>query len=218
MMGKKRIAVIGLGPMGQVIATLYLNNHYEVTVWNRTANKADRLVEAGAKRATAITELLHSNETIILSLTDYNVMYTLLNPETQHLKGKTFINLSSDTPGNARNATRWMAHHGASHITGAIMVEPDTLGQAGALIFYSADQSLFAGHKSLLEPLGKAEYLGEDPGLAQLFSIGLLNILFTTSVAILQSTALIQQAGISLPIIKSISTTFSSVFRLCSMM
>ena len=76
------------------------------------------------------------------------------------------------------------------------MVTPETLGKPDALIFYSAEKTIFAIQKSVLNLMGTADFVGTDPGLAQLFSIGLLNILFTTTAAMLHSTALLQQAGI----------------------
>ncbi|MEV4184161.1 NAD(P)-binding domain-containing protein, partial [Streptosporangium canum] len=47
-MNTKSVTVIGLGPMGQAMADAYLDGGYEVTVWNRTAGRADRLVARGA--------------------------------------------------------------------------------------------------------------------------------------------------------------------------
>ncbi|HWT20671.1 MAG TPA: NAD(P)-binding domain-containing protein, partial [Variovorax sp.] len=42
-MGNKQITVLGLGSMGQTLARLFLDKGYRVTVWNRTAGKADAL-------------------------------------------------------------------------------------------------------------------------------------------------------------------------------
>ena len=44
----KKIAVVGLGIMGHGIADNYLKSDYEVYVWNRSVEKADDLVGAGA--------------------------------------------------------------------------------------------------------------------------------------------------------------------------
>ena len=47
------VTVIGLGAMGAALARTLLNT-YQVTVWNRTAAKAEPLVEAGAVRKVRI--------------------------------------------------------------------------------------------------------------------------------------------------------------------
>ena len=46
-----RIGFIGLGQMGSAIATNLVKAGHEVTVWNRSADKTDALVNAGASRA-----------------------------------------------------------------------------------------------------------------------------------------------------------------------
>ncbi|GAA3720755.1 NAD(P)-dependent oxidoreductase [Sphingomonas cynarae] len=46
-----RIGFIGLGQMGSAIAANLLKAGHEVTVWNRSADKTDALVAAGAARA-----------------------------------------------------------------------------------------------------------------------------------------------------------------------
>ncbi|CAL9657731.1 hypothetical protein SUDANB176_06864 [Streptomyces sp. enrichment culture] len=45
---KQSVTVIGLGPTGQAMAGAFLDRGYDVTVWNRTASRADALVARGA--------------------------------------------------------------------------------------------------------------------------------------------------------------------------
>lgn len=101
--------------MGQAIARLLLNNHYDVTVWNRTVSRAEEMAELGARKCGTISELLQDNKTVILSLTDLQLMFQLLDSETPLMEGLTLVNLSSDTPENARKANEWALKHGASY-------------------------------------------------------------------------------------------------------
>lgn len=50
------VAVIGLGIMGHAMADHFLRGGHRVTVWNRTAAKADDLVAVGADRAASPAE------------------------------------------------------------------------------------------------------------------------------------------------------------------
>ena len=47
MSDSRSVAVLGLGAMGHAFATNLLKADFEVTVWNRSADKAGDLVEAG---------------------------------------------------------------------------------------------------------------------------------------------------------------------------
>ena len=54
---KPTVGFIGLGLMGRPMAANLLKAGYEVTVWNRTASRADALVSQGAKRAATPRDL-----------------------------------------------------------------------------------------------------------------------------------------------------------------
>jgi len=49
--GPKNIGLIGLGLMGRPMGMNLIKAGYSLTVWNRTASRADELVAAGAKLA-----------------------------------------------------------------------------------------------------------------------------------------------------------------------
>lgn len=100
-----------------------------MTVWNRTSSKADELVEKGAVRASTANEALVANELVILSLTDYDVMYAILEPASEKLSGKIIVNLSSDAPQKVREAAKWLADRGARHLTGSVMASPSGINE-----------------------------------------------------------------------------------------
>lgn len=59
-----KIAVLGLGIMGHGIADNFLKNGYELTVWNRSPEKAQDLVERGARLATTVAEAVESADIV----------------------------------------------------------------------------------------------------------------------------------------------------------
>lgn len=144
---RKSVTVIGLGPMGQAMADVFLEYGYSLTVWNRTSSKADQLVAKGAIRVSTVNEALAANELVILSLTDYNVMYSILEPVSENLFGKVLVNLSSDTPEKARKAAKWLEDRGAWHITGGVQVPPSGIGKSESYTYYSGDRVVFEAHR-----------------------------------------------------------------------
>ena len=191
------VSIIGLGPMGQVMAKVFLEKEYQVTVWNRTTSKADSLLAQGAARAETVQEVLAASQLVILSLTDYEAMYQILKPATEALKGRVLVNLSSDTPEKARKAAQWAIGQGADFLAGGVMVPPPLVGKPEAYVLYSGNQAVFDTYQPTLEILGKTDYRGSDPGLALLFYQALQNIMFTSAAGILHAIALIRSANIS---------------------
>ncbi|HWS33800.1 MAG TPA: NAD(P)-binding domain-containing protein [Actinoplanes sp.] len=195
-MSPEPVTVIGLGPMGRAMAGALLRDGHPVTVWNRTPGRADGLVEAGATLAATPAEAVTASPLTILSLTDYEAMYQILGEHLDLLTGRDLVNLSSDTPDASREAARWAAGQGARFVTGGVMVPPPMVGGPGAYVYYSGPGEVLADHEPALRLIGDPRYLGDDPGLAQLFYQASLNVFLTALSGLLQSTAMVTAAGV----------------------
>ncbi len=97
-----RIGVAGLGAMGAAIAARLIEVGHEVTVWNRTAEKAKPLADAGAKVAGSPAEVAAASEAVITILTDGKAIDDVYNGPSGLLsgdvKGKLFIEMSTVAP------------------------------------------------------------------------------------------------------------------------
>ncbi|TDD06266.1 NAD(P)-dependent oxidoreductase [Nonomuraea deserti] len=197
MSSKQPVTVIGLGPMGQAMARAFLDKGYRVTVWNRTASRADALVEQGAVRAGSVEEALAASELVVLSLTDYDAVHSLLEPAARALTGRVLVNLSSDTPEKTRAGARWVAEHGGVQLSGGVTVPPSGIGNPKSYTFYSGPRSAFEAHRPTLEALTGTDYRGEDPGLAALFyQIGMV-MFWTSMLSYWQAIALADANGLT---------------------
>ncbi|MGW0518417.1 NAD(P)-dependent oxidoreductase [Crossiella sp. NPDC003009] len=191
------MTIVGLGPMGQAMAAAYLDRGYQVTVWNRTASKADALVAKGAVRAETVAAALKAGGPVILSLTEHTAMYAILEQATDALDGVVLINLSSDTPAKSRAAAEWAIGHGAAYLTGGVQVPPYLIATEGAASFYSGPKELFEAHRETLEVITAADYRGEDQGLAPLYYQLMATIFWTNMTAHVQALAMAKANGIS---------------------
>ncbi|GAB2449143.1 NAD(P)-dependent oxidoreductase [Streptosporangium sandarakinum] len=196
-MSVRAVTVIGLGPMGRAMAEAFLDRGYEVTVWNRTPEKADGLVARGAVRAATAGDALAAGEVAVLSLTDYDAMYAILGPAAARLSGKVIVNLSSDTPDRAREGAEWLAGHGARQLTGGVQVPPSGIGDPASSTFYSGPREVFERHRPTLEVLTGADYRGEDPGLAALYYQLQMGIFWTSMLSWLHALATADANGIT---------------------
>jgi 3-hydroxyisobutyrate dehydrogenase-like beta-hydroxyacid dehydrogenase len=191
------VTMIGLGPMGQAMVRAFLAAGHPVTVWNRTASRADDLVAAGAVRAGTPAEAVAASPLVFLSLTDYAAMYDILGDAGDALVGKVVVNLSSDTPQASRDAAAWLAERGAEQVVGGIMVPAEVVGTDGSYVFYSGPRAVFEAHEPTLRVIGRPDYRGEDPALAQLYYQALVHVFVTTLAAFVQGAALLGSAGVT---------------------
>lgn len=189
------VTVIGLGPMGQAMTRALLAAGHQVTVWNRTAGRADGVVADGATLAPTPTEAIEASDLVILSLTDYQAMYDILGSITGSLAGRTLVNLSSDTPDRTRTAATWAAGHDAIFLTGGAMVPAPMIGTEASFVYYSGPKEALERHQTVLTLLGKPQYLGEEPGLAQMMYQAQLTVFLTTLSGLMQAIAMLGTAG-----------------------
>ncbi|MEU9192713.1 NAD(P)-dependent oxidoreductase [Streptomyces hundungensis] len=214
---KSPVTVIGLGPMGQAMTRTLLTAGHPVTVWNRTASRADGVVTAGAALATTPREAVEAGDLVILSLTDYRAMYDVLDSTTESLAGRTLVNLSSDTPDRTREAATWAAGHGATFLTGGVMVPAPMVGTEAAHVYYSGPEEAMRSHLAMLTLLGTPRYLGDDPGLAQMMYQAQLALFLTTLSGLMHATAMLGTAGMkareALPELLSSADSIGDILR-----
>ncbi|MGI5490314.1 NAD(P)-dependent oxidoreductase [Microtetraspora malaysiensis] len=190
------VTVIGLGLMGGALAGAFLKAGHPTTVWNRTPSKADQLVAEGARLAPTVGDALKASSLTIICVTDYQAMHELLGASDSELDGKMLINLTSGNSSQAREAAQWAEQRGARYLDGAIMAIPSAIGTAEAVILHSGPQSDFEVHKSTLNALGSVTYLGADHGLASLYDVAGLAMMWSVLNAWLQGTALLRTVGV----------------------
>ncbi|MEU9058281.1 NAD(P)-binding domain-containing protein [Streptomyces sp. NPDC048430] len=211
------VTVIGLGPMGRAMTRTLLTAGRPVTVWNRTAARADGVVAEGAARAATPREAVEASGLVILSLTDYRAMYDILGSATGSLAGRTLVNLSSDTPDRTREAAAWAAGHGAAFLTGGVMAPAPMVGTEASYVYYSGPGEVMESHRAALAPLGTPRYLGDDPGLAQMMYQAQLAVFLTTLSALMHATAMLGTAGMkaeeTLPELLSAADAISDILR-----
>ncbi|WP_405149739.1 NAD(P)-binding domain-containing protein [Nocardia salmonicida] len=188
------VTVIGLGLMGQALAGAFLAAGHPTTVWNRTPAKADRLVAEGARLAPTIGDALRAGSITIICVSDYPAVRELF--DTTEVGGTTLLNLTSGDSAQARETARWFAQRGAHYLDGAIMAIPQAIGTPDAVILHSGPQADFDTHQSTLEALGTVSYLGADHGLASLYDVAGLTMMWSILNAWLQGTALLRTAGV----------------------
>ncbi|AZM57139.1 6-phosphogluconate dehydrogenase [Streptomyces sp. WAC 01529] len=190
------VTVIGLGLMGQALSRAFLKAGHPTTVWNRTAAKADRLVAEGALLAPTFGDALKASPLTIVCVTDYPALRELLATTDADLAGTTLVNLTSGDSAQARETARWAEQRGARYLDGAIMAVPPVIGTADAVILHSGPESDFEAHKPVLEALGTVSYLGADHGLASLYDVAGLAMMWSVLNAWLQGTAMLRTAGV----------------------
>jgi 3-hydroxyisobutyrate dehydrogenase-like beta-hydroxyacid dehydrogenase len=209
------VTIIGLGHMGSVLARTFVDHRLKVTVWNRTASKAEPLVAAGAVLAQSPKDAIAASPLTVISLINKAVVKSILDSPgvADALKGRTLVDLSSGSTAEARKNAAQINAAGGSYLDGGIMEYPRSIGRKNAVIVYSGSAATFRAHESTLAILaGDQRYLGEDVGAAATTYLALWNYYFVALAGYFEGAALDQTAGVSVDEFRSLTGTMAQKF------
>jgi len=140
---KARIGVIGLGLMGRPMALNLVKAGHAVTVWNRTASRADELVGAGATLAKSPREVAAASDVLITMVSDPPALEEVLwgadgNKDAAALPalkpGSTYIDSSTVSPVLVRKIAATCQERGVKFLD-APVTGGDWGAKRGELVF-----------------------------------------------------------------------------------
>jgi 3-hydroxyisobutyrate dehydrogenase len=160
-----KIGVAGLGAMGAAIAARLIEVGHQVNVWNRSADKAKPLADAGAAVAATPAALAAGCEAVITMLTDgaaLDAVYTgpngLLSGD---VKGRLFIDMSTVAPKVSTDLAAKVRAAGAAFVECPVGGSTTPARQGKLLGLMGAEAADAARAKPILEPLTrKLEHCG----------------------------------------------------------
>lgn len=193
------VSVIGLGRMGSALARRLIANDYQVTVWNRSPEKAQALGEAGARVALSVGEAIAASPTTITCIKSQRDTLRLLALRANALAGKTIIEVSTGDAVAAEELTAFLMARDADCLIGAINAHPAGIGEPDTALMVVGPEEIWERCSALIKLLGGSSiHLGSEPGtLAALFTA-----LFTARqgymFGLFYGAALCREAGIPL--------------------
>lgn len=195
------ITLIGLGAMGSAIARALLGNKCDLTTWNRSENNSKAMIELGAKNAASLTEAILASPTVLICINGYSAARSLLNDSkiTPLLNNRTVIQLSTGTPGEAREMEKWIQQQGGHYLDGSIMVYPESIGSEQGQILVSGEEKVFRNSETYLDFLGDdIRYLGSKIGAAAALDLATVTRLVVNTVGVIHGANVCQSEGVSL--------------------
>jgi len=192
------ITFLGLGTMGSAIARKALDAGFSVTVWNRTAAKAEQLVPFGAAATGNVAQAIQQSPLIVCCMTDYAAVRSVLDQKgiLEQLNDRTVVNLTTGSPIEATNLASLAKGAGASYLDGAMEFYVDQVGSPDITLLASGDEEAFEFAKALLEQLSpRTIYLGPNPAQAAAMDSALLSCAVGLLLGAINGAAIFESVG-----------------------
>ncbi len=131
---RMRIGFLGLGTMGEPIANNLRKAGHDLTVWNRTAAKADHIVSKGGKLARTPRECAAGRDLVFTCVSDEKALEAVLEGPDGALaglaKGDTLVDLSTAGTRAARSVGTRAADRGVAFLAAPILGSKTAAEQA----------------------------------------------------------------------------------------
>ena len=192
------VTVIGLGAMGSALAGALLKAGQNVTVWNRTAERAVPLVQHGATAAKDVRQAVAASPVIVVCVYDYAASRAVLDEAGAALAGKVLIEFSTGSPLDAREADRWARSRGADYLDGALLATPSQIGRPNTPVFLSGSETAYRRAEAVLKAVGGGlTYRGSEPGAAAAWDIAALSAMFGMMFGFFHGVRVCEAEGLS---------------------
>ncbi len=159
-----RIGIAGTGKMGSAIARRLASLDHQVTVWNRTKQRAQPLLEAGIAWAATPRELAAQSEAVLTLLTNAQALDEVYLGDEGLLaaaRGKLLIEMSTVPPAKQQDMARRAAAAGAAYLESPVGGSVGPAKEGKLIAFVGGAEADVARALPLLDQLCKrVEHVG----------------------------------------------------------
>jgi 3-hydroxyisobutyrate dehydrogenase-like beta-hydroxyacid dehydrogenase len=196
------IAFLGLGGMGTPMAGHLLAAGHALTVWNRTPQRAQPLVNAGAALAATPAEAVrHADAVLTMLFDDAAYEDALLAPNApvlDSLRPHTLhIACSTISVALSRRLAAEHARRSQLYVAAPVFGRPNVAAQARLWIAAAGPDEAIAAARPLLEPLSRGiSVVGAEPSQAHALKLGGNFLISTMIQSLAESFVYAQSQGI----------------------
>jgi 3-hydroxyisobutyrate dehydrogenase-like beta-hydroxyacid dehydrogenase len=195
------IGFVGLGAMGAAIVSRLLAAGHTVIGWNRTKEKADRLIKEGMKWADHPSEVASRSEIVFSIVTDATAVRDVaLGPEgilAGLRKDRIYLDMSTIAPDASRAIAKEFEKAGLTMLDAPISGSIPTLTAGKASIMVGGDREGFERARPVLLDIGaKVTYIGSQ-GMAVQMKLAINLVLMVEVIAFGEGIALAEKGGVA---------------------
>jgi 3-hydroxyisobutyrate dehydrogenase len=198
----ERIGFVGLGIMGRGMAHNLLRAGFALTVWNRTASRADDLVAAGAVLAASPAGLAAQSDIIITCVSDTPDVLAVTLGEAGIIHGAQpgalVIDMSTISPQGARDLAEALAARGVASLDAPISGGSEGAAKGTLSIMVGGDEAQVARALPAFQAMGKTITHVGGHGAGQTVKLVNQILVVGTMLAVSEALVFAQASGVDL--------------------
>ncbi len=210
------VGFIGLGAMGLPMAEALIDAGFSLTVYNRTASKADPLVARGARRAATPADAARPGGITITMVADDTALEAVSlgnNGIIERLgPGGVHLSMSTVSPALSRRLAEAHARCGGAYLACPVVGRPDRAKARKLWILLSGPAAAKERVRPLLDAMGQQTFdLGERSDAAHVMKLVNNFLIMSAIEAIAEALVMAEKGGLDVPTVARVLT--SSLFN-----
>lgn len=162
-----KIAFVGLGNMGSGMARNLLRAGHELTVYNRTRSKAEKLQAEGARVSESPAEAARDAEAAITMLADDDAVRQVVSGDNGLLRalkrGAVHISSSTISTKLARSLAEEHSEHGQRYVSAPVFGRPDAAEAKKLLVVAGGPAATLKDCQPIFDAVGRQSFVaGEE--------------------------------------------------------
>lgn len=191
-----RIGFIGLGSMGQAMATRLIEGGHEVLVWNRSIEPVQKLVELGAHAASSPSEVLATGASFSMLANDH-AAEEILGAENLSQGNGFHVNMASVSPECGARIALVAKEAGIDYAAAPVLGRPPVAAAGKLNILAAGMPSAIAAAQPYFDLMGARTWpLGNDAQIANLVKVAVNYNIIHALEALSESIALVEKNGV----------------------
>ncbi|HEY0510556.1 MAG TPA: NAD(P)-dependent oxidoreductase [Thermoanaerobaculia bacterium] len=201
-----RVAFIGTGLMGYPMAERVLAAGHELTVYNRTQEKAEPLARKGARIAASAHDAIGAGECAVFMVKDGSVVRELLSDEgyIPSLGGRTVIQMSTIAPVESVKLMEDVRGAAGDYLEAPVLGSVPQAEQGSLLVMVGGNPEQLAHWSDLLRCFGPEPRLVGEVGQAAALKLALNQLIGSLSAAFSLSLGMVRRKGIEIELFMDI--------------
>jgi 3-hydroxyisobutyrate dehydrogenase-like beta-hydroxyacid dehydrogenase len=198
------ISFIGLGKMGSAMVERLLHAGYEVTVFNRTASKAQPLIKLGARHATKFSDAVKNADVVMSCLLNDQAVLEVAKEAVLHMKSNAIhVCLSTILPDTSLVLKELHEAKNSFFVSAVVLGIPKVAQEGGLTCYCAGTEKNLAMVIPLLKSFSKDVItLGTNMKAANIMKICLNYSLLTTIELISELYVFAEKSGLDTQCIK----------------
>ena len=194
-----KVGIIGTGMLGEAVGLHLLNSNYNVTVFNRTKEKTQKLVQAGATLASSPKEVAEKSELVITVVRDGEAVNQVAFGENGIISGKhdglVVADMSTINPNSAKDISEKFTSSEVEFLEIPVMGGPNVAIDGKLVMMISGKKDIFEKFKNTFDTIAHQTYFLGGAGTAHSIKLAMNLQIAMLALSLSEGITLTRKAG-----------------------